>query len=155
IPESIDYVNDHNHLLEGFPGAEKITNEELLAIDCDVHIPAAKEDQINPPNAPNVKARIIAEVANDPIPSDPRAIHDEKHIMVVPDILGNAGGVTVSYFEWVQDRQGFFWTEERVNRRLNRMMRNAFDNLFKVSDHHGITLRQAAYVYGIKKVAKT
>ncbi len=75
--------------------------------------------------------------------------------MVVPDILANAGGVTVSYFEWVQDRQGFFWTEERVNRRLNRMMRNAFDNLFKVSEQHGITLRQAAYVYGINKVAKT
>jgi glutamate dehydrogenase (NAD(P)+) len=155
IPEAIEYAQNNNRLLEGYTEADKITNEELLALECDVLIPAAREDQITHHNAGNVNARIIVEGANGPVTADADSILDGKNIMVVPDILANAGGVTVSYFEWVQDRQGFFWTEERVNRRLNRMMRSAFDNLFKLSEQHGITLRQAAYVYGIDKVAKT
>jgi glutamate dehydrogenase (NAD(P)+) len=155
IPEAVEYAQNNNHLLEGYPDAEKITNEELLALECDVLIPAAREDQITSNNAGNVSARIIVEGANGPVTANADAVLDNKNIMVVPDILANAGGVTVSYFEWVQDRQGYFWTEERVNRRLNRMMRSAFDNLFKLSEQHDITLRQAAYVYGINKVAKT
>ncbi|MDZ7715949.1 MAG: Glu/Leu/Phe/Val dehydrogenase [Balneolaceae bacterium] len=154
IPEAIKYV-DENGILEGYENADKITNEELLQMECDVLIPAAKEDQIGRHNAANINARIISEGANGPVTANADSILEEKGIMVIPDILANAGGVTVSYFEWVQDRQGYFWTEERVNRRLNRMMRNAFDNLFQVSEDYDVTLRQAAYIYGINKVATT
>lgn len=155
IPAAIEYAKNNDNSLEGYEEAEKITNEELLQLECDVLIPAAKEDQIGPHNADGINARIIVEGANGPIMANADTILEEKNIMVVPDILANAGGVTVSYFEWVQDRQGYFWTEERVNRRLNRMMRAAFDNLFEVCEKHDITLRQAAYVYGINKVATT
>lgn len=155
IPQAIEYTKKNNGTLEGFPSADKITNDELLQMECDVLIPAAKEDQISKNNAPKINARIISEGANGPVTANADSILEDKGIMVIPDILANAGGVTVSYFEWVQDRQGYFWTEERVNRRLNRMMRNAFDNLFEVSENHNITLRQAAYVFGIDKVAST
>lgn len=155
IPEAMEYTQQNNGTLAGYPDAEQITNEELLQLECDVLIPAAKEDQISKHNAGSINARVISEGANGPVTANADSILEEKDIMVIPDILANAGGVTVSYFEWVQDRQGYFWTEERVNRRLNRMMRNAFDNLFEVSEMHTITLRQAAYVYAIDKVAKT
>lgn len=155
IPYAIDYMNSNNNSLEGFSKAEKITNEQLLELECDVLIPAAKEDQISKHNAGNIKAKIIAEGANGPVTANADSILEDNGVMVVPDIIANAGGVTVSYFEWVQDRQGYFWTEERVNRRLNRMMRSAFDNLYSVSDEYKVTLRQAAYVYAIKRVAAT
>lgn len=155
IPKAMAYAEANNKTLEGFADATPITNEELLELDVDILIPAAKEDQISAENAPRIKAKIIAEGANGPVMANADKILDEKGIMVIPDILANAGGVTVSYFEWVQDRQGYFWTEERVNRRLTRMMRDAFNNLFKVSEQYNITLRQAAYVYAIDKVAKT
>lgn len=155
IPDAITYSKNNGNSLEGYPNADSITNEELLQLKCDVLIPAAKEDQISKQNAADIKARIIAEGANGPVTANADSILEDRGIMVIPDILANAGGVTVSYFEWVQDRHGYFWTEERVNRRLNRMMRDAFDNLFGVSEQHDITLRQAAYVYAIDKVAKT
>lgn len=155
IPAAIQFSKENNNVLEGFPGAEQISNNELLELECDVLIPAAKEDQINRHNAGNIQAKIISEGANGPVTANADAILEEKGIMVIPDILANAGGVTVSYFEWVQDRQGYFWTEERVNRRLNRMMRDAFDNVYGVSEEFKITLRQAAYVYAIDKVATT
>lgn len=155
IPHAMEYYASHGNSLEGYTEATLITNEELLEMECDVLIPAAKEDQISKKNAENIKARIIAEGANGPITATADPILDEKDILVIPDILANAGGVTVSYFEWVQDRQGYFWTEERVNRRLNRMMREAFDNLYRLKEHYNITLRQAAYVFAIDKVAKT
>lgn len=154
IPAAVAYTKN-NGTLANYPDAQQITNEELLQLDCDVLIPAAKEDQISKHNAGSINARVISEGANGPVTANADSILEDKGIMVIPDILANAGGVTVSYFEWVQDRQGYFWTEERVNRRLNRMMRNAFDNLFEVSEKHNITLRQAAYVYGIDKVAAT
>jgi glutamate dehydrogenase (NAD(P)+) len=149
------YSEANKKSLEGFADATPITNEELLELEVDVLIPAAKEDQISIKNAHKIKAKIIAEGANGPITANADSILDEKGIVVIPDILANAGGVTVSYFEWVQDRQGYFWTEERVNRRLTRMMRDAFNNLFKVSEQYNVTLRQAAYIYAIDKVAKT
>lgn len=155
IPAAITYAKEHDNSLEGYSGAEHISNEELLELECDVLIPAAKEDQINKQNAGSIHARIISEGANGPVTANADSILEENGVMVIPDILANAGGVTVSYFEWVQDRQGYFWTEERVNRRLNRMMRDAFDNLFEVSEKHAITLRQAAYVFAIDKVAST
>lgn len=155
IPGAIRFSRQNKNTLDGFTGAEKVSNEELLELECDVLIPAAKEDQINRYNAGNIKAKIISEGANGPVTANADAILEEKGIMVIPDILANAGGVTVSYFEWVQDRQGYFWTEERVNRRLNRMMRDAFDNVYGVSEEFKITLRQAAYVYAIDRVATT
>lgn len=155
IPAALAYSRSHGNTLEGFTGGTPISNQELLELECDVLIPAAKEDQINKYNAPNIKARIIAEGANGPVTANADKILDDKGILIIPDILANAGGVTVSYFEWVQDRQGYFWTEERVNRRLNRMMRDAFNLIYGVKEEYGITLRQAAYVYAIKKVADT
>jgi len=155
IPAAMEYSAKNKMSLEGFPDAEKITNEELLELDCEILIPAAKEDQISKLNADRIKAKIISEGANGPVTANADAILDSKGILVIPDILANAGGVTVSYFEWVQDRQGYFWTEDRVNRRLNRMMRNAFQLTYSVMEEHNITLRQAAYVYAIKKVAET
>lgn len=155
IPAAMEYSANNKMSLEGFPDAEKITNEELLELDCEILIPAAKEDQISKLNADRIKAKIISEGANGPVTANADAILDSKGILVIPDILANAGGVTVSYFEWVQDRQGYFWTEDRVNRRLNRMMRNAFQLTYSVMEEHNITLRQAAYVYAIKKVAET
>lgn len=155
IPEAIQFMNDNNRSLEGYPNADPISNEELLQLNCDVLIPAAKEDQINRQNAHKINAKIVSEGANGPVTANADSILEDNGVMVIPDILANAGGVTVSYFEWVQDRQGYFWTEERVNRRLNRMMRSAFDNLYGVAEKHHITLRQAAYVYAIGKVAET
>ncbi|MFU8812419.1 MAG: Glu/Leu/Phe/Val family dehydrogenase [Balneolaceae bacterium] len=155
IPAAIAYMEQNDRSLEGYPNAEKISNTELLELECDVLIPAAKEDQINVENAPRIRARVIAEGANGPVTANADAILEDNGILVIPDILANAGGVTVSYFEWVQDRQGYFWTEERVNRRLNRMMRSAFDNLYLVCDQYNITMRQAAYVFAINKVAET
>jgi len=155
IPDAIQYIADNNRSLEGYPKADPISNDELLQLTCDVLIPAAKEDQINRENAHKINAKIVAEGANGPVTANADSILENNGVMVIPDILANAGGVTVSYFEWVQDRQGYFWTEERVNRRLNRMMRTAFDNLYGVAEQHNITLRQAAYVYAIDRVAET
>lgn len=155
IPEAMEYVEKNKGTLEGFTGGDQITNAELLELDCDVLIPAAKEDQIDRNNASKIKAKIIAEGANGPVTASADSILDDAGILVIPDILANAGGVTVSYFEWVQDRQGYFWTEERVNRRLNRMMRDAFQLLYDEKEKYNITLRQAAYVYAIQKVANT
>jgi len=155
IPAAINYYTLNKNSLDGFTGADKITNEELLELECDVLIPAAKEDQISKKNASRIRAKIIAEGANGPVTANADKILDEKGIMVIPDILANAGGVTVSYFEWVQDRQGYFWTEERVNRRLIRMMREAFENTFAVAEKYNVTQRQAAYILAIDKVATT
>ena len=155
IPMAMAYSAAHQNTLDGFTEAERISNQELLELDVDILIPAAKEDQISKENAHRIRAKIIAEGANGPVMANADSILDEKGIMVIPDILANAGGVTVSYFEWVQDRQGYFWTEERVNRRLTRMMRDAFNNLYTVSEQYKVTLRQAAYIYAIDKVART
>lgn len=153
VNAAIDYAAAHGNSLEGFPGAEPISNDDLITCECDVLVPAAKEDQITRHNAPNIKAKIIAEGANGP--TTPRAddILNQRGIMVIPDILANAGGVTVSYFEWVQDRQGYFWSTERVNSRLDRMMRTAFDAVFDTARKHDVPLRVAAYVDSIRKVA--
>lgn len=144
-----------NRTLAGFPGAEKISQEELLELDCDVLVPAAKEDQITHRNASKIKAKIICEGANGPTTAKADPILQEKGILVIPDILANAGGVTVSYFEWVQDRVGYFWSEERVNRRLEKMMKAAFNAVFAAAEQYKVPLRIGAYVLAIDKVAKT
>lgn len=155
VGEAIAYASKHDHLLEGFDGGEKITNEELLELECDVLVPAAKEDQITVENAPRIKAKIICEGANGPTVADADPILQKKGILVIPDILANAGGVTVSYFEWVQDRQGFFWTLEYVDQRLEHMMKDAFHAVFESAKQYGVTLRIGAYVLAIDKVART
>ena len=155
IEKAIDYRNNNNGTLEGFSGAEKITNDELLTLEVDVLVPAATEDVINSGNADNIKAKLIVEGANGPTSAKAdKTIHD-KGIMVAPDILANAGGVTVSYFEWVQNRLGYKWTGERVNRRSDRIMKDAFDNVYRTSQEHDVSMRIAAYIVAIDKVAKT
>jgi glutamate dehydrogenase/leucine dehydrogenase len=141
--------------LEGFSGAEKISNDDLLTLPVDLLVPAATEDVITISNAPNIKAKLIVEGANGPTSSKADSIINEKGIMVVPDILANAGGVTVSYFEWVQNRLGYKWTADRVNRRSDRIMKDAFTNVYKIAQEYKVPLRIAAYMVAIDKVAKT
>jgi len=152
--EAIAYRDGNNGTLEGFTKAEKISNEKLLELDVDVLVPAAMEDQITKHNANNIKAKLIVEGANGPIAASADDILNQKGIMVVPDILANAGGVTVSYFEWVQNRLGYFWTEERVNRRADRNMKEAFEVVYQTSLKYNCNLRIAAYIVAIDKVAQ-
>jgi glutamate dehydrogenase (NAD(P)+) len=154
VNKAIEWVRTHR-VLNGFPGAEKTTQSELLELECDVLVPAAKEDQITARNASKIKAKIIVEGANGPTTAKADPILKEKGIIVVPDILANAGGVTVSYFEWVQDRIGYFWSIDRVNRRLERMMQNAFNAVYSTAEHYKVPLRIGAYIMAIDKVAKT
>jgi glutamate dehydrogenase/leucine dehydrogenase len=154
IDKAIAYVEGNNGTLDGF-NAEKITNEELLVLDVDVLVPAAMEDQITIENAHNIKAKLIVEGANGPTASNADKILNDKNILVVPDILANAGGVSVSYFEWVQNRSGYFWTEERVNRRADRIMKQAFESVYNTSLKYNVNLRIAAYIVAIDKVAST
>jgi glutamate dehydrogenase (NAD(P)+) len=154
IPKAIDYVAKHK-TLAGSSFGDPLSQEDLLELECDVLIPAAKEEQITATNARKIRAKIIAEGANGPTDASADPILQEKGILVIPDILANAGGVTVSYFEWAQDRAGYFWTLDRVNRRLERMMRASFDSVYQSAETHKTTLRIGAYVLAIDKVAKT
>lgn len=155
IEKAIDFYSKNKNSLEGFKGADQISNDELLELDVDLLVPAALEDQITQDNAKNIKAKLIVEGANGPTSSNADKILNEKGIMVVPDILANAGGVTVSYFEWVQNRLGYFWTVERVNRRSDRVMKAAFEKVYDTSQKYNCNLRIAAYIVGIDKIAKT
>lgn len=154
IEEAIEYVVNHKSL-DGYKGGKIITNEELLELDVDILVPAALEDQITEENAARIRAKLIVEGANGPTASNADAILEANGVMVVPDILANAGGVSVSYFEWVQNRLGYFWTEERVNRRADRIMKQAFDTVYKAARKHKCSLRTAAYIVAIEKVANT
>ncbi len=155
IQAAIDYRNNNNGSLDGFGGAEKISPDELLLLDVDVLVPAAVEDVITVHNADKIKAKLIVEGANGPTSAKADSIINEKGIMAVPDILANAGGVTVSYFEWVQNRLGYKWTAERVNRRSDRIMKTSFEKVYETSKKYDVSLRIAAYIVAIDKVAKT
>ncbi|MDH5368173.1 MAG: Glu/Leu/Phe/Val dehydrogenase [Cyclobacteriaceae bacterium] len=155
IQKAITYRENNNGSLEGLEGAEKINGDELLAMEVDVLIPAAMEDVITIKNVADIKARLIVEGANGPTSAKADKIINEKGIIVVPDILANAGGVTVSYFEWVQNRLGYKWTAERVNRRSDRIMKDAFETVYKTSIEYSVPMRIAAYIVAIDKVAKT
>jgi glutamate dehydrogenase (NAD(P)+) len=140
--------------LEGFPGAERIGNEALLELDCDILVPAAIENQITDKNAKKIKARLIAEGANGPTTPEAHRILSDAGVTIIPDILANAGGVTVSYFEWVQDKMGFYWKEAEVNARLDDVMRENFDAVWQTSLDYKVPLRQAAYMVAIKRVVE-
>ncbi|MDH5608815.1 MAG: Glu/Leu/Phe/Val dehydrogenase [Cyclobacteriaceae bacterium] len=155
IKEAIEYRNNNKGTLEGFGGAEKINPDEILLLDVDVIVPAAVEDVITIHNADKIKARLIVEGANGPTSAKADHILNEKGIMAVPDILANAGGVTVSYFEWVQNRLGYKWTAERVNRRTDRIMKDSFNHVYATAQQYNVSLRIAAYIVAIDKVAKT
>lgn len=154
VAKAIEWVQKHR-TLEGSGIGDSISNEDVLELDVDVLVPAAKEDQITANNAGKIKAKIIVEGANGPTKAKADSILDSNGVLVVPDILANSGGVTVSYFEWVQDRQGFFWTLDRVNRRLERMMHEAFNNVFLTAEKYNVSMRLGAYILAIDKVAKT
>jgi glutamate dehydrogenase (NAD(P)+) len=155
IKEAIDYRDSNNGSLEGFEKAEIIDGSELLTLPVDVLIPAAMENVITKKNAHEIQAKLIVEGANGPTSAKADSIINEKGIVAVPDILANAGGVTVSYFEWVQNRLGYKWTHERVNRRSDRIIKDAFEKVYKTTVEHKISSRIAAYVVAIDKVAKT
>jgi len=137
-----------------FKDADKITNQELLAVDCDVLVPAALENQIHEHNADKIKAKLIVEAANAPITPQADKILEGKGIFIIPDILANAGGVTVSYFEWVQGLQAYFWTEREVNLRLRDIMQKAFDKVYRICGERKVTMRKAAYILAIERVAE-
>jgi glutamate dehydrogenase (NAD(P)+) len=144
-----------NGTIHGFPGADKYDTEELLLVDCDILIPAATENVITSRNADRVKCKILAEGANGPTTAAADEILAEKKVFVIPDILANAGGVTTSYFEWVQDRQGYFWKESEVNERLEHIMISSFDDVVRYAETHGVNNRIAAYMLAIDRVAYT
>jgi len=139
--------------VQDYPDTTNITNAKLLTIDCDILVPAAMENQITVQNAPSVQARLIAEGANGPITAGADRILDERGITVIPDILANAGGVVVSYFEWVQGLQHFFWTNDEVNRQLRRRIIDSSRKVYDIKEKHGVSLRVAAYMLALDKVA--
>jgi glutamate dehydrogenase (NAD(P)+) len=152
IQDVIAWAREHRHLA-GYPRAERISNEDLLTIDCDVLLPAALENVITSKNARKIKAKVICEGANGPTTAGADKILEEKGVFVIPDILANAGGVTVSYFEWVQDRGGYFWDEETVNKRLEAIVTRSFREVVGLSERHKVNTRIAAYMLAIDRVA--
>ncbi len=139
--------------LEGFPGAEPVSNADMLLLDCDVLVPAATEDQINSRNAERVKAKVIVEGANGPTSAAADAILERRGVFIVPDILANAGGVTVSYFEWVQDRMGYFWEKDDVFQREERVLVEAFASVAQAAKKYRTSPRIAAYCVAVDRVA--
>ncbi len=155
INKAVQYRDKNKGSLDGYAEAQKIDGKEILTLPVDLLVPAATEDVITVANASKIQAKLIVEGANGPTSSKADSIIYEKGISVVPDILANAGGVTVSYFEWVQNRLGYKWTAERVNRRSDRIMKDAFDNVYRVASEYKVSMRIAAYMVAIDKVAKT
>ena len=139
--------------LEEFEGADSISGHDLLELPCEVLIPAAVENQITRANADRIQAKIVCEGANGPTTAPADAILDDKGVFVIPDILANAGGVTVSYFEWVQNREGYYWSRERVEKRLQKIMWNSFRDVVAFTESHGVNMRTASYMVAIDRVA--
>lgn len=155
IDAAIHWAESHGNRLEGFAGGEHIANDDLITIDCDVLAPCAREDRITDRNASDIKAKLIVEGANGPTTASADPILESKGIMVIPDILANAGGVKVSYFEWVQNRMGFYWPLDLVNQRLEDAMKQAFNKVYQNAQKYNISLRLSSYVLAIDKVAST
>jgi len=144
-----------NGVIHGFAGADKATTADLLIADCEVLVPAATENVITSQNAAKIKAKVLVEGANGPTTAAADDILADNHVFVIPDILANAGGVTASYFEWVQDRQGYFWKESQVNEQLEHIMISSFDDVIRYAEMHGVNNRIAAYMLAIDRVAYT
>ncbi len=153
-PEAINRHKREAGTVGGYEGADEISNEELLEIECDVLIPAAIEGVITVKNADAVRAGIVCEAANGPVTFEADKVLTDRGVFVVPDILANAGGVTVSYFEWVQDIQAYFWSDEEVNDRLRQIMEKAFAQVRTLAEEKGLTMRQAAHWIGVGRVAE-
>src|SRR5437879_1478843 len=154
IDSRLEY-KDRHHTVVGFTGAEPADTRQLLVTDCDILIPAATENVITSQNADAIKAKVVVEGANGPTTVSADDILADKRVFVIPDILANAGGVTASYFEWVQDRQGYFWKESVVNEHLEDIMDTAFDDVVRYAETHGVNNRIAAYMLAIDRVAYT
>lgn len=154
IPDLLTRRDNRGRIVTPIPNADPITNADLLELDCDYLIPAAVESVIRADNADRVRARAVIEAANGPVTPDAEAILLAKNIEVVPDILANAGGVTVSYMEWVQDLQSFFWEEREVNERLQRILRRAFAEVWEIAQRERVSLRVAAYLLGVGRVVE-
>jgi glutamate dehydrogenase (NAD(P)+) len=152
ITDVMSYLAKHK-TFERYPNAEPVSNHELLEIDCEVLLPAATENQITSHNVHRIKCKILAEGANGPTTAAADDILESKGVFVIPDILANAGGVTCSYFEWVQDRMGYFWKEEMVNERLKDIMVASFNDVVKYAENHGVNNRIAAYMLAVDRVA--
>jgi glutamate dehydrogenase (NAD(P)+) len=153
-PVGLAAHNEEAGTVAGYDGGEPVTGEDLLALECDVLVPAALEGVITEHNADRVQARIVVEAANGPTTTEADEILHDRRIQVVPDILANAGGVAVSYFEWVQDIQAFFWTEDEVNARLRRVMEDAYVDVLELAEERKVTMRRAATVLGVSRVAE-
>ena len=152
VPKLLEHVQQAQQV-PGLAGCDAVGADEVLYLECDILVPAAVENVITSRNADRIKAKIIVEAANGPTTALADEILEEKKVFVVPDILANAGGVTVSYFEWVQDRMGYFWTEAMVNERLEQMMVASFDDVCSYAERHDVSLRIAAYMLAIDRVA--
>jgi glutamate dehydrogenase (NAD(P)+) len=152
LADLLEWRAEHG-TLAGYELADYVTNAELLELPCDVLVLAAREDQLTEANAGRVRARIVAEGANGPTSLEADAILSDRGIPVLPDVLANAGGVTVSYFEWVQDLGRLFWDREEIRTRLAEKMADAFDRVWELAEERGLTLRSAALVAGIREVA--
>ena len=152
VEDAVGYVKERRSL-DGYAKGDRISNDDLLTLDVDVLLPAALENVITTKNAGKIRAKIICEGANGPTTAAADAVLEEKGIFVIPDILANAGGVTVSYFEWVQDRGGYFWTEDTVNDRLRDIMTRSFKDVLDLARQHRVNMRTAAYMLSISRVA--
>ena len=152
MPAVMAWMQEHRRL-EGFPGVQYLPNNEQLELDCDLLVPAAVENQITSKNVDRIQAKLIVEGANGPTTMVASKLLEKRGVVIVPDILANAGGVTVSYFEWVQDRMGYFWTEAIVNSRLEQIMVNAFNEVDQTAQKYDVSLRTAAYILSIDRVA--
>jgi len=152
VPKVLQYLKE-NKTVEGYPDAEQIDSAELLELECEILLPAATENQITTHNADRIRCRILAEGANGPTTAEADEIISAKSIFVIPDILANAGGVTVSYFEWVQDRMGYFWNEKTVNTRLHEIMVSSFNDVVGFANKYQVNTRLAAYMLAIDRVA--
>ena len=153
-PKKVSLAVKESGSVVGFKDADKITNQELLAVDCDVLVPAALENQISQNNADKIRAGLIVEAANGPTTPEADKILEGKGVFIIPDILANAGGVTVSYFEWVQGLQAYFWTEREVNLKLRDIMQKAFDSVRRIGEEKKVTMRKAAYILAVERVAE-